>query len=126
MTISHAEATAAAEAAARAPRSVNVRTAASSVSKMVSGNPPSIKRRASRPPIRPTPMKPTFSSDIAHLLEDFSCDPEAVYGSRHAAIDRDLQEHFFDLVFRYTIRQRTFNVCSDLVRPVERGKHGEI
>src|SRR5262245_18250283 len=93
---------------------------------MVNGYPPSIRRRASLPPILPTPIKPTRSSDIAQLLEDFFRQPEAVYGCRDAAIDGNLQKHFFDLVFRNAVRKRAPNVGLDFVRPIQCGEHGQI
>src|SRR6266702_5296323 len=123
---------------------------------MVKSYPALTKRRASRPPILPTPMKPILRSAIAMLLsratdsnpppmtrtarmfahlacslnaqlfEDFLRDAEAVHGRRDAAVDRDLQEHFFDIVFRQAICQRASNMRPDLVRTIERGKHGQV
>src|SRR5438046_2593217 len=99
MTISHCDATSAAEAAEWAPNSTNDRTRGSLVSQIVKSYPAWINRRARRPPIRPTPIKPMLCSAIPVLLEHFSRDPEAIDGRRHAAIDRDLQEHFLDFIF---------------------------
>src|SRR5262245_53923409 len=126
MTISHAEATAAADAACFAPMSTNARQAASLVSKMTSGNFASIRRFASRPPILPTPINPILCSDITQLLEHFPRDPETVHSRRNAAVNCDLQKNLFDLILRHTVGQRTTNVCLDLVRTVERGKHRKI
>src|SRR5262245_47629151 len=126
MTISHAEATAAAEAACCAPISTNARAATSLVSKIRSGNFASSKRFARRPPILPTPINPILCSDITQLLEHFPRDSEAVYGSRNAAVNRDLQKNLFDLVLRHTVCQRPANVGLNLVRTIERRKHGEI
>src|SRR5215510_4138367 len=93
---------------------------------MVNGYPASIRRRASLPPILPTPIKPTRSSDIAQLLEDFFRQSEAVHGCRDAAIDANLQKHFFDLVFRDAVCERTPNVRLDFVWPIQCGEHGQI
>src|SRR5262245_22082921 len=93
---------------------------------MVNGYPASIRRRASLPPILPTPIKPTRSSDIAQLLENFFGQPEAVHSRRDAAIDGNLQEHFFDLIFRNAVCKRAPNVSLDFVRPIQCREHGQI
>src|SRR5437870_3170036 len=100
--------------------------AASLVSNIVSRYPALIKRRARRPPILPTPMKPTVSSDIAQLLEHFFRQPEAIDRSRHATVDCNLEKNFFDLVFRQPVRERPAHMGFNLVRAIECRKHGKI
>src|SRR5262249_41484725 len=120
MTISQLDATSSTELASRAPSCANWRSASSPVSKTVNEIPPSIRRRARRPPILPTPIKPTLPSDISSLLKPFTRDSEAIDSRLDAAIDRNLQEDFFDLVFRQTVRQRASPMRADLVRSIER------
>src|SRR5262245_20697711 len=93
---------------------------------MVNGYPASIRRRASLPPILPTPIKPTRSSDIAQLLEDFFRQPEAVHSCRDAAIDGNLQKYFFDLVFCNAVGERAPNVGLDFVWPIQCREHSQI
>src|SRR5215831_7834880 len=93
---------------------------------MVNEYPPSIRRRANLPPILPTPIKPMRWSDIAQLLENFFRQPEAVHCCGDAAIDGNLQKHFFDLVLRDAVCERTANMSLDLVRTIQCRKHREI
>src|SRR5207244_1263442 len=120
------DATAAADPAVFAPRAAKDCMIDSLESKIVSGMPASMRRRAMRPPIRPTPTKPTPSSDISHLLEHFARDSEAVHRCRHAAVARDLQKHFLDLVLRHAIRESALYMGLDLVRTIQRREHREV
>src|SRR6187431_3805110 len=94
-TISHADATAAGESRACAPRSTRGRMISALVSKIVRSRPASSRRRAMRPPILPTPTKPILSVATlhAHFLEDFFCDSEAIDAGRDAAIDGNGEEY---------------------------------
>src|SRR5262245_6574539 len=117
ITISQTEATPAGDAADFAPSFSKSRTIAASVSKTVNGNPAATRRRARRPPIFPTPIKPKLSSDIPQLLEHFPSEPETVHSRRNANIDGNLQKHFLDLVFRYTVRKGAAHMRFNLMRP---------
>ena len=46
--------------------------------------------------------------------------------TKHAAVDRDLQEHFHDLVLAQPVIQRASNMGFDLVGPVERRNHRQV
>src|SRR5262249_30451179 len=104
----------------------NDRTTCSFVSNTVSSTPASIRRLASRPPTRPTPIKPALRSAIAKLLEHFSRYPETVHRGRHAAIDRDLQKDFHDFVLGHSVYQRSFDMHFELVMAIQRREHCKI
>src|SRR5262249_2869778 len=123
ITILHNDATAAAEVAGLAPKATKESTAVGFVSKTVTGNFAVIKRRASGPPIRPTPINPTSCSDIAQLLKHFLRQSETVDSGRNSTIDGHLKKYFFDVVFRQPVRERPAHVRFDFMRPIERGKH---
>src|SRR5262249_61767321 len=66
------------------------------------------------------------ASANARLLERLARQPEVLDAGRHAAIDRDLQQHLGDLLLGDAVLDRALHVRLELVMAVERGGHGEI
>src|SRR6516165_3578920 len=60
------------------------------------------------------------------LLEGLARVAEGVDPRRHAAIDRDLQQDFLDLVPGQAVLQRALDVQLQFVGPVERAEHRKI
>jgi hypothetical protein len=61
----------------------------------------------------------------ALLGEYFGCDVVRFQGSGDTAVDRDLQQDFANLVLAAAVLQRTAQVDAQLVRPVQRARHGQ-
>src|SRR5262245_56127550 len=74
-------------------------------------------------PMTPRPMNPTVST---LFLEYFPGGAERDHGRRHAAVDRDLQEHFLDLVLGEAVVQRAADMELELVLLAERAQHAEV
>src|ERR1043166_2958758 len=66
------------------------------------------------------------ASGNARLLERLARQPEVLAPRRHAAIDRDLQQHFGNFLFGDAVLDRALHVRLELVMAVERGEHGEV
>src|SRR5712691_12413216 len=62
----------------------------------------------------------------ARLLERLARQAEMLDAGRHAAIDRDLQQHLGDLLLGDAVLDRALHVRLELVMAVERGQHGEV
>src|SRR5262249_49860459 len=60
---------------------------------------------------------------LIQLRKDFAGGAECVDSSRHAAVDRHLQEDFANFVARDTVLECSSNVDFELVRPIERADH---
>src|SRR3954465_13091559 len=58
-------------------------------------------------PMTPTPMTPTVSTS---LLENLPGAAESDHRRRHAAVDRDLEEHLLDLILGEAVVQRSADV----------------
>src|ERR1700730_3836362 len=75
-------------------------------------------------PMAPTPMKPTVAATL--VLEDLFGAAESDHRGRHAAVDRDLQEHFLDLVLGEAVVERAADMQLELVLLAERAEHPEV
>src|SRR6185437_14202670 len=100
--------------------------------------PAAISRSAIGRPMLPRPTKPMrglaviIRARAAALLlavdlgEDLARRAEGVDRGGHAGIDPGLQEDLGDLLARDAVVERAPDMQLDLVRPVERGQHGEV
>src|SRR5258708_39300292 len=68
-------------------------------------------------------MKPTLAT---LALEDFFRAAEGGDRGRHAAVDRDLEEHLLDLVLREPVVEGAADVQLQLVLLAEGAQHAEI
>src|ERR1700730_2936617 len=63
---------------------------------------------------------------LIELGEDLARLAEGGDASRHAAINRDLQKHFADLLARHAVVERALDVDLQLMGPVERANHRQV